>query len=273
MKTNSAIAAVIALVVMFVAGACNPAPEGVLSPEDMAQLLADIHTGESVGEMERREFSSDSMRRVLRQSVLAAHGLSSEEFDSSLMWYGKHIDIYSKVYDRVTEILEDRITRLENEGVYNSNDDSRASLGSIEYDGDSVDVWTGQRSVMMTAAGPSTIIPFQLVNDQNWARGDRYCLQLSTHGLQGTMQLSMAVEYYDGSVDYASKTVTGNNLKELKIPVDSAKNAHYVYGTISVNPKGDSRVFVDSITLYRTRLAPYNRNEFFMVKHLKNARP
>lgn len=258
---------------MFVAGACNPAPEGVLSPEDMAQLLADIHTGESVGEMERREFSSDSMRRVLRQSVLAAHGLSSEELDSSLMWYGKHIDIYSKVYDRVTEILEDRITRLENEGVYNSNDDSRASLGSIEYDGDSVDVWTGQRSVMMTAGGPSTIIPFQLVNDQNWARGDRYCLQLSTHGLQGTMQLSMAVEYYDGSVDYASKTVTGNNLKELKIPVDSAKNAHYVYGTISVNPKGDSRVFVDSITLYRTRLAPYNRNEFFMVKHLKNARP
>lgn len=273
MRINALVAAVCILFTAVVGG-CNPAPEGVLSPEDMAQLLADIHTGESVSETERRTFSNDSMRRVLKQSILLRHGLTTEEFDSSLMWYGKHIDLYAKVYDRVIEILEDRVSHLESEGVYNGGDNGGdVNLAGIEFDGDSIDVWTAQRSMILTDKSPSTQIPFHLVNDPNWQPGDRYILNVTAHGIQSPMGLTMAVEYYDGSVDYTSSQIVGDGHRQIKLPLDSAKNAHYVYGLISTRPKKDNRLYLDSISLYRVRLAPYNAGERFNVKHLKRTRP
>ncbi|MDE6826066.1 MAG: DUF4296 domain-containing protein, partial [Paramuribaculum sp.] len=93
MKINAA-AVILLTALSAVAGGCNPAPDGVLSPDEMAEVLADIHIGESVSETERRVFNNDSIRRVLKQSILMKHGLNSETFDSSLMWYGQHIDLY-----------------------------------------------------------------------------------------------------------------------------------------------------------------------------------
>lgn len=273
MKINAA-AVILLTALSAVAGGCNPAPDGVLSPDEMAEVLADIHIGESVSETERRVFNNDSIRRVLKQSILMKHGLNSETFDSSLMWYGQHIDLYTKVYEHVTEILEDRITRLESEGVYNAQENSReTNLASIEFDGDSVDVWTMARSYMLTDRGPVTQIPFHLTNDNNWEKGDRYIMNLTTHGLKGQLGVTMAVEYFDGSVDYFNSLIAGNGKRNIKLALDSAKNAHYVYGVISSQPVKDSRLFIDSLSLYRVRKAPHNAGERFIVKHLEHSRP
>ena len=76
MRINAA--AVILLTALSAAvGGCNPAPDGVLSPDDMARLLADIHIGESVSETERRVFNNDSILRVLKQSILQKHGMTT----------------------------------------------------------------------------------------------------------------------------------------------------------------------------------------------------
>lgn len=273
LRPAAAVACGLVMAASMITGGCNPAPEGVLSPEEMAQLLADIHTGESVSSTERRTFSNDSIKRLLKQSILMKHGLTTEEFDSSLMWYGQHIDTYTKVYDRVIEILEDRIDELEKDGAYNANDDGSNMLSGIEFDGDSVDVWTSQRSAILSEHSPSTVIPFHLVSDQNWERGDRYVLSMTTHGLNGPLNVNIAVEYFDGSVDYASSMYVGDGARSLKLPLDSTKNAHYVFGNIILQPQPGNKVYMDSISLYRVRMAPYNAGQKINVKSIKRTRP
>ena len=77
--------------------ACSSTPDYVLSEDDMAALLVDIHKGESYVDMHYNVYSdsrSDSLRKVLRQSILRKHNVSQELFDTSLVWYGHHIDTY-----------------------------------------------------------------------------------------------------------------------------------------------------------------------------------
>ncbi len=75
---------------------CKRVPSSIIQPEEMAQLLADIHTGESVAEQNYGEFCNDSTKRILKQSIYARHGVSEEIVDSSLMWYGHNLERYQK---------------------------------------------------------------------------------------------------------------------------------------------------------------------------------
>ncbi len=54
----------------------------MIPDDEMAELMADIHTAESVVDTERRVFATDSMRRLLKQSVLARYGYTMADFDS-----------------------------------------------------------------------------------------------------------------------------------------------------------------------------------------------
>lgn len=97
----------------------------------MAGMLADMYMAESLVEMHHSDFTSDSARRVLRQSVYAKYGVSAQEFDSSLMWYGQHFDTYMKVNERTVEILNERDKKL----------GSAILATNTSFFGDSVDVW------------------------------------------------------------------------------------------------------------------------------------
>ena len=106
------------LCILLLAAACDRRPDGVLGKEDMARLLADIHKAEIVAETNTRTYN-DSLKRVLRQSVYARHGVTTEDVDSSLSWYGYNMEKYLEVYDRVIEILE------------KERDDARLKAGSV----------------------------------------------------------------------------------------------------------------------------------------------
>lgn len=45
---------------VVLAAACSSVPDGVLDKEDMASLMADIHTAESMMELDRVSYRNDS---------------------------------------------------------------------------------------------------------------------------------------------------------------------------------------------------------------------
>ena len=100
--------AIVVLLATLVAS-CSSTPDNVLSKSDMADLLVDINIGESVTEINFREYDNDSVKKVLRQSILSAHGVTSEEYDRSIEWYGHNIEKYQEVYEEVIHRLENRI--------------------------------------------------------------------------------------------------------------------------------------------------------------------
>lgn len=254
--------------------ACDRTPDGVIPPGEMASVLADIHTAESVVDTERRSFASDSMRRLLKQSVLARHGYNVADFDSSLSYYGRNIDLYAKLYEDVVEILEDRIALAESQAATDRNSvSSGLSPVDIVMDGDSVDVWNLPRTVVFARNSPVNIIPFNMTNDRYWEQGDIYTFRGKMNGASDAVAVSLAVEYMDGSTDYMVMRSMGNGWKEARLSTDTAKVARNMYGTITYPVKDMSPrtpVALDSITLYRTRKGPViDRDARIRTVHLR----
>ena len=67
---------------MLILAACGSEPSGVIPQDDMAELLADIHEGEAVVDINFRQYTDDSARLAIRQAILKKHNVTAEEFDS-----------------------------------------------------------------------------------------------------------------------------------------------------------------------------------------------
>lgn len=242
------------LCILLLAAACDRRPDGVLDKEDMARLLADIHKAEIVAETNTRTYN-DSLKRVLRQSVYARHGVTTEEVDSSLSWYGYNMEKYLEVYDRVIEILE------------KERDDARRKAGSasestdidISFDGDSVDVWTGERLLRLAPNMPVELLPFTLTSDRNWQQGDAYTLKTKLINPSAPVDVTIVVRYREGTDEYVNTQFNGEGWHELRLATDKNRDPREVYGYISSRPAGQHTSYLDSITLVRVREnSPFN---------------
>lgn len=240
-------ALVIGVLAVVVVG-CNRRPDGVLGKEDMARLMADIQRAEVVVETNTRTYD-DSLKRVLRQSIYAKHGVTTEQVDSSLSWYGYNMERYLEVYDRTIEILEKDL-ELAREKASASNE--RSTIG-ISFEGDSVDVWTGERFHRWHLNQPSNLIVFNIMADNNSEKGDAYTLRQKLIGTGAPVELVMVVEYRDGTMDYLSKNFNGDGWHDVRFTLDGNKDARAVFGTLSYRPRPGQSAYVDSLSLVRTR--------------------
>lgn len=236
--------------------ACSRRPSEVMDKESLAQLMADVHTGESVVESSSRSFRTDSAKRAFLQSIYAKHGVTTEIVDSSLSWYGYNVEKYLEVYDRTIEILEERLERQQD--LAGTTADGLREV-TTEMQGDSVDVWPGIRYRRFSATMPNNLVSFNLRTDRNWERGDVYTLRAKIMDNRMPLIYSIAVEYNDGKREYISKKLIGDGWHELKLVLDSAKAAQRVYGYINYDCRPGELVFVDSISLYRTRWGGHYR--------------
>ena len=92
---------------------CSSRPGEVLSDDVMAALLADLYVGEAYTVLEGPMAASasigdiDSAQRVLRQGTMQKHGVTEAQFDTTLRWYGHHLDRYDDVCEKVIERIKE----------------------------------------------------------------------------------------------------------------------------------------------------------------------
>lgn len=240
--------------------ACSRTPDGVIPPEQMAHLLADMHTGEAMIDMNRREYMADSSREAVKAAVYARYKVDDATFDSSLAWYGRNISVYMDVYDRTIEILEHRLIESGNRV---------AADASLSISGDSVDVWPYARYISVGDRSPSKILTFAFQRDDNWERGDSYTWRMKTFNNPGPSRWQMVTEYDDGTVEYTSMDFNGDGWKELIMCTDSLRQATRVYGYMSgVNRQGAS-LRIDSVQMVRKRVDPNLYGRRFTVRRIE----
>lgn len=240
-------------VIALGAVACDRTPDYVIAPDDMADLLVDIHKGEGVIDLNSASYRNDSLRKVLKQSVYMKHGVTAEQVDTSLVWYGHNVEKYIEVYDMVIERLE---AELKDADVSSSGE--RVQFAVV---GDSVDAWSDAKYRRFAYGMPSENMKFGLKRDDNWERGDVYTWNVYVRNRRSPIRWTIAGEYNDGTTDYIAHTVSQDGWNTITFPVDTAKNLRYVYGVLSVSPGKGEVTYVDSISLIRTRYNPdkYNR--------------
>lgn len=228
--------------------ACKKVPDYVISENDMAELLADIHEANAVIEINPAAYNNDSLKKELKQSVFIRHNTTQEQFDTSLLWYGHNLDIYTEVYDNVIEILEERQKNIQKETLEAGE--------NLIATGDSVDIWTKPHCLLFDRfnQGQPILLTYDFTTGSESKQGDRYTWRLRPLNAKNNTELFIAVDYADGTSEFQTKHALPEMLTDIVLQTDSNRVAQRIYGYMEYTPQTESAVVFDKITLTRTRL-------------------
>lgn len=87
---------------------CAIRPDGVLSSGKMVNVLVDLHSAEGVLQLAGYNYGHDDEVRLYYGMILAEHGVTQAQFDSSLVWYTDHPQYFQRVYPKVIKRLQQR---------------------------------------------------------------------------------------------------------------------------------------------------------------------
>lgn len=264
---------VIAVTVLSIA--CSKTPGYVISESEMVDLMTDMHKAEAYVEQNSQDFNSDSLRRTAKQSVLAKHGFTSEDFDTSLVWYAHHVELYVDVYERVLTKLEEEQRQLDAAtGNATASESSRGRAhgrrrGYNSY-GDTADIWTKARQLMLTPNFGHSTIPFDYPSNTETREGDRYALRFKSLCHGADVKVILMVDYTDASTSITTSRANRDGWNEITVQGDSTRKIRRCYGLIDMHTRPGEVAFIDSVMLLRTHLSAGSYGSFNNQKLLDN---
>lgn len=250
------------IIIMLVAVcSCKRTPSYVIKTDEMSALIADMHIAEAVVENNYGDYATDSSRMALKQAVLERHGVTLEQFDTSLVWYGHNIDEYLQVYDDAIALLKERQASA-----------GSASVLAMSIGGDSAEVWPGSRYMVLSDRLPSPMVGFDFKQDDNFEQGDIYTFRIKVLDKPSAkVKWNMAADYADGHFDVLTLNISPlqSGWSEVTFVTDSTRMLDRIRGHFEVeaddNAKSDE-IWIDSISLVRRRLTPEAYQQRFRIK-------
>lgn len=94
------------LMVILMAG-CRP--KGVLSSRQMRNVLYDLHRTEAILQYAGYNYGHNEAVSKYYYEVLERHGVTQAQFDSSLVWYTDHPELFNKLYPKVIARFDEEI--------------------------------------------------------------------------------------------------------------------------------------------------------------------
>ncbi len=233
---------------ILIMASCHRHPDYVIGEKEMEDLLVDIHKAEAVIESNYNIYNNNATKKKLREAVFLRHGVTQEQFDTTLVWYGHHIDKYMEIYDRVAERL-----RAENEEAKKLLAEENSQ--TMTQPGDSVDVWKQKRFHLFDSRLPSNLLTFDIATDENFRIRDYFELRfkvLMLPELNVKPQVYMAVRHANNDLAYNWVDVEKEGWCTLSVQADSAKSISRVFGYIVLPMQlVPEKMYVDSLTLIR----------------------
>lgn len=221
---------------VVMAGGCVRRPKKVLSNSKMAAVVADMELAEAYVQTQPGEQNPAEYRAELTAGILKRHGVSREEFDSTMNWYGRNIDEYYKLDEEVNRELAKR-----------QKDLARKGGGVVEQQTTIDDIWPYKRTAVIWERSGSNILDFSLLlSDISKGSSMTWSMKLR-QPVESTMMLG--VEYADGGVSFVNRNMSGQKRLETTLQTDTGRVACRVFGFFSVKDAKDMPVFMDSIIL------------------------
>lgn len=162
----------LAVCIGFIA-ACKPGtPSRFIQPDDMEDILVDYHLARSLAHNSGLPYDSVALYQALYvEDVFRRHGITSADFDSSMVYYYTHAERFEDIYKRVASRLEDQALALgatEGEiGVY----------ATANATGDTANIWVDRAKMAMMPVPPYNRWDFEIEVDSTFRRGDSFMLQ------------------------------------------------------------------------------------------------
>lgn len=181
---------------------CKPSiPSQYLSRDEMEDILYDIHLAEAMANMDVADRDT-TLLLTYRAAVLKKHGVTSAEFDSSMVYYMRHTKLLHDVYTNLAERLTDEAQSL------GADVNELNRFGTVEM-GDTANVWNGAESMVFSADAPFNYSSFEIPVDTAFHNGDKLMLEFNSQFLlQDGMRDGIAVL----AVTFKNDSVYSNNV-------------------------------------------------------------
>lgn len=255
-RRNSRTALVLLMVVLVFAGCKISKPKGVLSESQMETLLYDYHLAKAMSD--NVPYSENYKKRMYMNYVFEKNNTTEEIFDSSLVWYTRHSEVLSKIYERVNLRLKEEQKEIDRLVAI------RERKPRTSAPGDSIDLWFMRRMYRLDDNVFNNKVSFTIPSDSNFQ--DKDTLQWSVfyrhlgeeHQLDSSATLAfmaMAIRYTkNDSILSETRRIYEPGMQTIQLQADSLGAIKEIRGFIYYTGTGDSQkrpLFVDSISLMR----------------------
>lgn len=224
--------------------ACVRRPKDVLSNKEMASLVADLKLAEAYLQT-RSAVSKKDDRETVVEYIIARHGLTRAQFDTTMAWYARNTDAYYEMCDLAEKELLIKKKKL-------------AGGGSLNVEIESSDLWPYQRQSYLTKLSGSDVMEFSIPASEI-AKGDRLNFKFRINN-PVTLDALFGIEYEDGENSYISRSINQSKRLDLTLQTDTGKTVKRIFGNFRVSDSGYLPLWLDSIYLYKL---PYDSAEYY----------
>lgn len=238
------------LLLAFCLTACQvKRPETVLTDAKMEDVLYDFHIAKAMGE---EVPYNESYKRVLYiESVYKKHGITQADFDTSMVWFARHPDALTKIYEKVNTRL-----KAERDGI-NHLIALRDHKPKESAPGDSIDVWIWQHIYHLTGMPLDNKLTFTLPSDTNFKDRDTLRWTVRFRFPEGAPD-SLTAPRMAMQILYAKDTVSGMlkvgkaGTETISLTADTAGAIKEIRGFIYYPMQSSARTLLaDRISLMR----------------------
>ncbi len=231
---------------IFGIAACSKAPDGILSERKMKDVMVDMYIAENMINSGSQEFPDSLHKQALFQSVFKKHNITQATYDSSLVWYGKNIDIMMQVLDLAIADVNERIRDL---------GDVQASAAPSSNQ-DSVNIWPRRDFLVLQPNALFNGVTFEIKPERNYSSGSAFVLNMNVWGVTQRMpqkpEVRLTIEQIDTTL-VVNKTITGDGFQQIVLRGIPTRQIRRVHGYIRMDNTDANyyKVYIDHLNLIK----------------------
>lgn len=235
-----------ALLATALLAACSKVPDGILSEKEMQGVLRDMLLAEAMVNVDYNAYKSDTMKLALYESVFRKHDITKAVYDSSLVWYGRNLDVYMKVYDRVLADLNKQINNL---------GDIQADAAPVS-NRDSVNIWPRRSYMVLSPTSVFNGTTFDIRPEIDYSSGSSFVLGTRVWGLSRKMdnypEIRLSADQGDTTLTVNSQ-ITKDGYHETILKTIPTKKVKRVFGYIRLDNTDTTyhKIYIDSLSLMK----------------------
>lgn len=224
-------------------------PDEIIQPSKMERVLYDYHL--TLGMSEN---SKNTEKEARKNYIFQKHGITSAEFDSSMVWYTRESKELMSIYENLNKRFKREYEHVERllESREEANTRSFAS-------GDTVDIWMKEDILWFTKAPLNNRLTFEIKADSTFHPRDAFNWNMNYYFMaDGEAIMGLNVIYENDSVIGMTKSITESGPQSIYLHTDSAYNIKALNGFIYV-PENQTKQ--PNILLHKIDLTRYHMPE------------
>ncbi|MDR2147684.1 MAG: DUF4296 domain-containing protein, partial [Tannerella sp.] len=217
-------------IIIFLSASCSRVPKDVISEKKMRKVLYDMQVAEAMVSVEYEKYRTTEEKQKLYDAVFDKHGITQAEYDSSLIWYGKNMDLYMAVYKLVLKDIEKNIDLL--------GDVKQDPLSGEASTRDSLDIWIQDNSFAFAHGTSFAQLIFDIKPQVPYSQGSIYKLDLNLCGILPAMRDKPRVKLsavQGDTVITVSREIQGDGYHETTLKTVENRQVNRIFGYVFIN--------------------------------------